>query len=294
MRWSTSAGPAARNRSVSRSRFGRPPTTLRPSRRRAAIVCGPHTPSGTRPTSRWNRASAAADAPAEDAVGPAEVVPELEQSFLQLPDVVAEQRLGLFVGEHPRSERPPGGVDRAPGLVVDLAVDGEPAGLLEGPYRPFDRRVVDRVGLRRLGVVEQPQRGEDGPDLHDRVAAVTAPDHLHRSLPPARVERRATSPNVAEPTPPDRQRPRCRASSASSASGSRAVRRDRSRLESAGRRSRRQRPVGRIGRRDRSVRHASRAVDRRRCGPIGARARSSAAGRSRWRGRAIPVRWTTR
>jgi hypothetical protein len=73
-----------------------------------------------------------------------------------LPDVVAEERFRLFLGEYARSERPPRGVDRSPGLVVHLAVHGEPARLLKGPYGPFHGRVVHRVGLGRLGVVEEP------------------------------------------------------------------------------------------------------------------------------------------
>jgi hypothetical protein len=62
----------------------------------------------------------------------------------------------LLVGEDARPERPPRGVDRSPGLVVHLAVHGESARLLKGPYGAFHGRVVHRVGLGRFGVLEEP------------------------------------------------------------------------------------------------------------------------------------------
>ena len=58
-----SKDPEARKASLSRSICGRPPTTLRPSRRSAPTVAGPHSPSGRRPTSRWNCATACAVLP---------------------------------------------------------------------------------------------------------------------------------------------------------------------------------------------------------------------------------------
>ena len=69
--WPTRVGPDCRIASDSRSHCGRPPTTLRPSRRSASIVCGPQEPSGVSPTSRWNWATAPGGADAVDAVGAA-------------------------------------------------------------------------------------------------------------------------------------------------------------------------------------------------------------------------------
>ena len=182
----TRFGPDCRNASDSRSHCGRPPTTLRPSRRSACMVCGPQAPSGEQPDLALELGHRAGGAGAVDAVGAADVVPHLQQPFLQRPYVLAGERVGDRLVEGAGAEPPAGGVQRAPGLGADLAVDAEATALLEGAYRVLDRPPSNSSG--RAGSVggEQVEADQDASDLGDRGTAVTTSDRTHRR-PPLRV-----------------------------------------------------------------------------------------------------------
>ena len=78
-------------------------------------------------------------------------------------------------------------MQRAVGGLTDDAVDEQAAALLEGAHRVVEFVVehVDRDvpagGQVVVGVVQQPQRGQCGPDLDDGAAAVTAAQHVTRA-----------------------------------------------------------------------------------------------------------------
>ena len=115
------------------------------------------------------------------------------------------------VVERALAEPPPGGVERPPGLVADLAVDAQAAALLEGAHGDLGRPIELGVGSpASANASSSPSCDEDAADLGDRRAAGTMAVLLQGRAPLGRLDVR----------PPARHRVHARAASAPRAEAS--------------------------------------------------------------------------
>src|SRR6185437_11344566 len=114
----------------------------------------------------------------EDAVGPEQVVAELEQLLLKLADVVTPDRVARFVGQYSVAEAALGAGQRGEGLDADHAVDRDGPVLLEVPYSELGGFIEHGLELG-IGVVQQPERGQHAPNFDDGATSGTAAEGLH-------------------------------------------------------------------------------------------------------------------
>jgi hypothetical protein len=114
----------------------------------------------------------------EQAVHPAAVEPHVQQPLLQRCHVVTGHQPGRHEEQDPVTEAPTGLLEGVVGARPDLAVDRDPALLLEGPHGPVGGFVEQRTcRVQQLGTLalgEQPEHGELGPDLGDGRPGVAA------------------------------------------------------------------------------------------------------------------------